>query len=655
MAIDPAMSAVVLDTIKPREAVRTVDWAREFVSTPRGSEIKGKFRPDLFPHMIEPLDCFDDPYYREITIQAASRLGKTVMAQVVLAKTAATNPHPMAIADADQKSTERVIDRTWLLFEGCAPLAGKLPPKRFQASDRMELADCLIHGCWSGSPATAADFAALVVVLNEIDKMSRARSGEADFAFLMEERAKGYQRSKIIRISTPALKGESRIEAARLAGDNRARYVPCPHCNHFQTLKTGNGKDPGGLRWKRGKDGAQSVQLARDTAWYECEKCRKKILDHHRLPMLNAGIWVPEGCSIKRGKLTGTPTRPGRHASFGPLGSHYSLLPTMNWGTIAAKFVDAITSKGTEKLRNYLNSWEGVTWDPDPVKIEPGELPGRLGVDEPPEVAPAWAVFLTLAADVGRVGEELIFYWGVCAWGQNQRGRLIDYGVITGREEFAKLIANASYRIDGTNETLRPVRFGVDSGDGSTRNAVVDLLKPIPHAWPIKGSSTSNFPEVYQLGFSTVDVPKRLLKIRKKTNQGDLLLVNTARSQAWIDDLCIGTTGREAPNFFDIPLAFFERDLDLSEQLLGDKAVEAVTSTGHETTRWEKRGENEMRDVLRYAWVLAWHYTKQGQQWPTIARVPAGVPTPRKQAEPRTAAGGGGGRRSLGRRSMSRR
>lgn len=634
--ISLALTPAVLDAALPRPRIRTVDWAAKNVSTPRGSEIKGKFRPDLFPHVAEILDCFDDDSIREITFQGASRLGKTVLAQVALAKTAATNPHPMALADADEKSTRRVIDRTWLLFEACEPLAHKMPPQNMRASDKMQLVDCLIHGCWSGSPTTAADFAALVVVLNEVDKMASRKSGEADFAFLMEERAKGYPLSKIIRISTPALKDTSRIEAARLAGDNRARYVPCPHCNHFQTLRTGDGKTPGGLRWEKPAGGKSDKNLALNTAWYECEKCRKKILDHHRYSMLNAGVWVPEGCAIdKRGRVTGTPARKGPHASFGPLGTHYSLLPTITWGVIAAKFVEATQARGTEKLRNYINSWEGKTWDPNPVRVEPEDLVRRLATDEPARVCPEWSCFLTFAADVGRVGDELIFYWGVCAWGRNQRGRLIDHGTVVGKDEWNNLVMRISYPHATGGAPLRPVREGADVSDGHVTHTVSEMVKRLPNGWPIKGSSNSDFPEVYQLGFARTDVPRHVQKLKKRLNSGDLLIVNTRKSQNWFEDLATGVTRPTDLGFFDVPVELFQQDPDLAVQFLNEICVEDVTPTGHASTRWEKRGPNEWRDVIRYNWALAWHFTQQGRHWPRVVRVTpaAGVrPAPRPDA-----------------------
>src|SRR3990167_2698182 len=91
------ITAPVCDVIRPPPFVRTADFAEREITLPPGSEIRGKFRLDLFPHAREPLDCFDDPYIRTISLQWASRLGKKVFAQACLARIARYNPNPSQI------------------------------------------------------------------------------------------------------------------------------------------------------------------------------------------------------------------------------------------------------------------------------------------------------------------------------------------------------------------------------------------------------------------------------------------------------------------------------------------------------------------------------------------------------------------------------
>lgn len=617
----------VYDCILPRETVSTADWCERFLVMPPDSKIQGAYRLDLFPHFREPMDAFDDPDVTRITVQTASQIGKTVFAQACLVKTVATNPHPMAFADADERSCRRVMKRTWKFLNQATPTANLCPPQRLQATDRIELPTCVVHGAWAGSSSSAADYGAFVVVLNEADKMRhRSTDLEADFRFLMCERTKGYVGAKIIEISTPSLQGESYIETQRLAGDNRRRMVPCPHCKKFQELFTGDGQQPGGLRFDKRSDGSLDAKLARNTAYYECKHCRKKIVEQHRFAMCNAGVWVPEGCKVGRsGKITGKPTNPGSHASFGPLSTLHSLLPGVTLGVIAENYVKAITARENrrEAIRNYVNSWDGKTFNPQPKPTTTVDIIHRIAIEHPLRVVPKWGKFVTFAADVGRddARQELTFVWGAAAWGDGSRGQLIDFGQCFSRQEFRELVASLSWpHEDGGPPAIIAVG-GVDCGDGNSSNAVYDLCDTLPTFWPVKGgsrndpdgfeTSASNRLEMYHGGFKAEE-NARAMQAKRRLHDFDILIVNTERTQNWIEDRLGGLVKPDEPEWFSIPVDAMRGQIvpgiDLAKHLQGDYR----DSKGRWKKRWRKQ---EMRDVIRYLRVLAEKHTDNGTEW----------------------------------------
>ncbi len=620
------MSSEVYACILPKEKIPTVKWLTENLRMTGDSKTKGYFDVDDFPHVTEILDCFDDPEIDRISYQTAAQVGKTLLSQGCIAKMAACDPHPMAFADADKNSTRRVLSRTWKLFDNCDVLKAICPPTHLRSSDHMQLKTCVIHGAWAGSAATAADYGAYIVVLNECDKMKqKSTASEADFRELMGERVKGYEGSKILEISTPTLEGQSYIEAQRLKGDNRARMVPCPFCNHFQELFAKDGKQPGGVRWDKLK-GKHNVQKARETAHILCEKCNKKIREEHRRGMLQAGLWVPEGCVIKRGKVTGKPNRPGRHASFGPLSTLHSLLPGISIGLIAAEKAAAISDpvRRSEKNRNFVNSWDGKTYNPQPTTIEPGVLTKQLGVDEPLRFCPEWSRFLTLAGDVGRIEDELIYYWGICAWGMHGRGQLIDLGIAWRDSEMIDVLKGATYEHADGGQPLRPAKIGFDSGDGNTAEAVYEFCRRLPNAMPLKGSSDEpgkdfvavNFPEMFSLGIQRIGLTDKQVKAKKRAQRWDLITVNTHRTQNWLEERLTNLVKRDDVNFFSIPKEALEgqvlAEVDLRHHLLGDYR--------DEKGRWKKRYEQQhFRDVLRYNTVMAWFHTANGRHWNRLA------------------------------------
>ncbi|CAK9008714.1 Terminase, partial [Durusdinium trenchii] len=624
----------VYDCILPRDDTPADEWVERWIRMPADSKLHGTYRLDLFPHFREPFQLLTDPDIDRITIQTAAQVGKTAWAQACLAYIAATNPHPMAFADADERSTKRVIRRTWRLFERCELIEPLCPPPRLRAGDHMSLKTCEIHGAWAGSAASAADYGAFLVVLNECDKMKQKKTDtEADFRELMGERTKGYVGAKILAISTPAMLGSSYVEAQRLAGDNRRRLVPCPHCGHYQELRTGNGRDPGGIKFSRNKTGEIDPAIARETAYYECESCLGEIHDEHRYDMLNAGLWVPEGCDVRDGEIVGTPARPGRHASFGPLSTLHSMLPGVTFGVYAEAWAKALTARERkgEALRNFVNSWEGRTWDPQPIRVKPSDIVIRLGVDEPLRLCPIWSRFLTIGGDVGRVGETLLFYWLCSAWGPGGRGQLIDYGIAWDTDAMLATLAAATYPHADDGPPLRPVHTGFDSG--SLTNTIYDFCRPIPNCWPIKGSSqdpdkpfvSTDFPEMYRPGFQRTGTNAAVLKAKQKTGQYDLLIANTQRTQEWVEDRLTGLVKRADPNWYSIPLEALEgmavAEVDLTRHLLGD----VQTERGN----WAKRyDDQDFRDALRYSMLLAWHYTSNGTAWDRLAPRSSIIPKP---------------------------
>ncbi len=627
--IYPGITPVVCDVIRPRPFVRTVDWAAANITLPPGSELRGKFRPDLFPHMIEPLDCFDDPFYRTITMQFASRLGKTVGGQVCIAKTATVNPNPMAWADADERSVKRVVKRTWRILEKIPGLADRVPPRRLQASDGIQLADSIVHGAWSGSPSAAADYAALVIVMNEIDKMSRRKSDEADFAMLMEERAKGFCRSKIFRMSTPGYKGRSRVEAARLAGDNRGRWCPCPFCNGWQLLKLGNGREPGGIGWEKLAGGRSDPAKALATAWYECEHCRRKIGNEHRHQLLNDARWVKAGQTIHgSGTIKGKPLYAGPDASFGPLSTLYSLLPSITWGVIAKKFLEALPDR--EAFRNFWNSWLGLTWDPNPERTDLHVFCERLCRPYVRGVCPEWVRFLTLGIDVGEHATE--FWYTVCGWGLGGRGCVVDWGMMLGEDDLRHLVLRTWPHADG-GLPLRAVMSLIDSGDGNHTDTVYDICRRIGAGLlPCKGSKSSGFPET-----------TRLSNVREEPQTAGadqsaalvLVTVNTERTQQWIQKILDGVEPADGPYGLTLPDEA-RMDLDFVDQLLNEFMIDERNENGYTVHSWKKRGKNELRDAPRYARAAAMLLTKEGKNWDKLpSRSPAPAPPPPARESPR--------------------
>lgn len=269
----------------------------------------GNGRPyshDAFPHLGAPggpADAIDDPRVRKIWLQFASRLGKTFFGQCSVMKKADEQPGPMMFASSVEKTAIEVTERTYSMLERSPRVSSQLRPPDRRRQSCIDFSACQCHVAWSRSVSTLADKEVEFGHANEVDKWEHtATSKEADPLRLFMDRFKNRPHHKVIIESTPTVRSNSRIESGRLASSNCQYYVPCAHCERYQTLKLRSGpegKERYHLNWDRLPGGKHDKDLARRTAWYECEHCKGRIEDHHRPWMMRLGVWCPEGCTVK--------------------------------------------------------------------------------------------------------------------------------------------------------------------------------------------------------------------------------------------------------------------------------------------------------------------------------------------------------------------
>lgn len=535
-------------------------------------------------------------------------------ALALLAALAVTTGRPSVLASVDEDRVDDTINGEFYpLLEETPVTADQLAPHhRRNKKAGVVVGKTLIRKAFAGSDSTLSGYPACIALANEAglwpaNKLRRLIQRTRLFPF----------DSKVIVEGKPEEKDRCALTAMVRsdATDRRYRHCKCPHCGTYQRLVWGWGKPGTGLKWDKGsrvegrgtREKPKSDPLhAAATAYYECTNgCR--ITDADRPAFLRAGVWLSEGQSVtKAGKVRGRRRVNSSTVAFDGLSTLYSLAIS-GWGQIATEFFDC--KDDPEALREFITGTLAEEYDPVPAIIEPDQLIVRLGVDEPLRVCPEWSRFLTEGVDVGRIGDDLIFYWLVAAWGLHARGQLVDFGIAWGVDEYRQRLLSAEYKHADGGPPLRPVRTGVDSG--TFTNSIYDFCQSIPNCWPTKGSTHSDFPDMYRFGFQRADVPKRLLAKKIKHGFGDLLILNSDRSQKWVNDQAGGIIKPEARNRFTIPMTAFYGEvqgIDLASHLLGD--------VQDDKGRWIKRYEDQdFRDSLRNAAVMAWHFRKNGAQW----------------------------------------
>lgn len=632
------LTAAVWESWRPPDLVRAIDWIPRHIVIPTETETPGPFDLDLYPHSADVLRAWDDPDVRTILLPWGSRLGKTTTALALLAFAAVTNPRPAMVAREDKERTDDLIlTQLYPILDASPATASEVPPPHRRDPRRgVRFRRCRIRRAYSGSPATMAGFPACYGLGSEISKWQRSRGGEADPLYLFRRRALTFPfDSKYILESTPAELGRCNItELCDAEGvDVRRRIVPCPICGEYQELVFGRGApDEPGLIWDRRSDGRHDVALAEMSAYYRCIRgCR--IESKHRAEMLRRGVWLSANQKIDAaGRISGerpvAATVAFGHPESHPVGALHSLVIS-GWGQIAREWIEVLSSR--EGRREFYNQVLGRVWDPQPDRVQPSELLEHMGIDAPLRVCPKQTAFLTRGVDVGRVGDELIFYWWVAAWWRGGGGQLVDLGIAFGETEMARLIHEQSYPVLGSGRSLRPVRTGIDSG--SFTQQIYEFCRRLPGTWPLKGSSRdslhpharNDFLEMYRPAMQTAGLAPQVIAAKRRARAYDLILPNTDRSQQWLEDRMTGLVRRDAPDWFGIPnealIGEVLPGIDLTHHLLGD--------VQDERGAWKKRWEDqEFRDACRYALVMAWEFTRNGRLWDSPPGTPAPDPAP---------------------------
>jgi hypothetical protein len=260
---------------------------------------------------------------------------------------------PTAHGPAGAMSFAKTRLKKTILATKC--LADKVPTgaDRFDfASLQMQMNGSVIDITGSNSVGQLGENRCDVVWQDETDKYppQTETSKEASPMVLADERTKSVADARRYKFSTPTLANTGIWEEFK-KGDQRRRFVPCPHCQKEIVLAWSKrftvfeikGYEAF-IHWDndaKGDDGTWDLDLVQKSAHLVCPFCAGKIHDRHK-PRMNArGKWLPTA--------KGAPGYVSWH-----LPSMYSITADCSFGNMAKKFLMAKRSPNGAK--GFINS-----------------------------------------------------------------------------------------------------------------------------------------------------------------------------------------------------------------------------------------------------------------------------------------------------------
>lgn len=404
----PLLSLVasgLADALEPRAPIAPSKWAAQHIMLPDGEYAGQKIDLSRTPHIVEPLDLIGpDSPINEVGVMKSAQSAFTTMLLCAIAHSIDRDPCDMmivqptdgALADFNSTKLNRLIEKTDIL----GGKDGKIFPQASRSSAgsttyEKKFAGGALNLALASSPAQLRLKTIKKAFCDEIDEYEDDLEGQGDPLRLIAGRQTSFLMAgtwKRLYISTPTVKGASKIEAIFESGDQRRWYVPCPHCGERFVLEWNAPFDLSSRGLKFGKGYPFN-------AYYVAPCCGGVIESWRKVDLYRAGKWVA------------TKPGPGRFPTF-----HFDALssPFVPWDAIAKEFVDA--GDDPAKLKPFYNLTLGLPFDvtgdaPD------HELLMQRREDYQPTRVPPGALLLTAFADVQMRG----IYVEVVAWSPDQQ------------------------------------------------------------------------------------------------------------------------------------------------------------------------------------------------------------------------------------------
>ncbi|QAT17901.1 phage terminase, large subunit [Candidatus Velamenicoccus archaeovorus] len=413
------------------------EWADTF----RRLDVKTSAEPGQWsttrtPYLKGIMDAFTDPFVDEITVMAASQVGKTEAMYNMLGYVIDQDPGPTLMVSPRADDAKSVsYNRIRPMIE-VSPVLSKYLPENLDDITKLEyhFDRMILYFAGSNSPADLASRPIRYLFLDEVDKYPKFSGREADPIKLASERQKTFWNKKTIKVSTPTTR-EGYIFREYEKSDQRRFYVPCPHCGKLQVLLFGQ------IKWPREESSPERIKNER-FAWYECFYCGKKIEDLQKQKIMQSGEWIPE----KKEK--------NRNRGFW-VSSLYS--PWLTWSDIAAEFLKS--KDYIELLMNFVNSWLAEVWE-EKIEETTVDKVRNLARDYDEGIVPDEVLVLTAGVDV----QKDHFYFVIRGWGYYEESWLIRAGRAEYWDDLVEALFKTEYKRLTSNETLNIYMSCVDSG-----------------------------------------------------------------------------------------------------------------------------------------------------------------------------------------------
>lgn len=591
------IAGAIGETMVPPPLPDITRWCEENIVFDARSPMPGPFNIDRFPFLREIHETLSPEHpCREVTIKGSAQWGKTVsIIQPTLGAWHEYTPLDSLVVHPTDSALGEWVNNKWKPMRRQAPSLRRIFGDGLRGSNRDNVKDQetldrtgSLRVVSAGSPADLTGTTRRLVIMDDLAKFEMSDKGDPEA--LAESRASGFDDAKILRVSTPLIKGTCRISRSYARSDQRVFDVPCPHCGNMAPLT-----------WENFLAGIDPERL--EASCFTCEACQERITHAFKETIVRAGKWRARNPK-------------GDHPGFF-LWRAYA--PQRDWASIAVEYARVMgwtrleVSKATAEAvkttveaeteqtffndvlgLEYEQASNGPDWEALRDRTENADEHGDLK-PLPPGVVPATGILLTAGVDC----QDSWMALQIVAHGRNRRRWTVAYIVIPhhiGSEE-GRLALNAWLKKEFRTELGLPLTLDALAIDGGAwTDDVWSWAKT--HPWSrviiVKGGSNQNGPLMMPMKFER----RRDGKAKRRQKRAFILNVSMMKGNYY------GWLAQDDP---------LERGYCHFARGLGDQFYREITSevrvlnrarSGVVTAKWElvePTRRNEGLDTALYA------------------------------------------------------
>ncbi len=397
--------------LKPPPDMTLSQWADKYrVLSGEASAEPGKWRTSKAPHQKEIMDSITNINIKKVVIMSAAQVGKTdAMILNPIGYYIHYDPSPIMVIQPTIKLAEGFSkERLSPMIRDTPVLAERINDKKRNSGNTIQqkvFPGGHVTMVGANSSVDLRSRPIRVLLADEIDGYPETAGNEGDPLLLAEKRQTTFWNKKQVCISTPTIKGVSRIETEYEHSSKGEWNVPCPCCEKLQPI-----------RWANiifDKDNLEEIQCV-------CEICGVISNEIEWKEQFEKGKFIHEN-----------PENPVKGFHLNTLGSALA-----TWKEVVEKFLLANEQKkqgNIELMKSWVNTELGETWEEEGEQLDEEELMKRrekYNCEVPEDV-----LYLTAGVDT----QDDRFEVEVVGWGPDHESWGIKYAVIYGNLDLPQI------------------------------------------------------------------------------------------------------------------------------------------------------------------------------------------------------------------------